>query len=156
MSSVLPLPLPTEGAADRLTEAAARAERDKERVVLIRDGKPVAAVVPIEDLEALEAEDEYWSRAADAAIGEWEAAGRPAAFRLRVSRAIWASTWRPIPTPHLDLADRVPALGEGRIAGSGSPGTSAHSAQSASARRRSLLRGKRQGAERHCPISAAR
>jgi prevent-host-death family protein len=56
MSSALPLLLPTEGAADRLTEAAARAERDKERVVLIRDGKPVAAVVPIEDLEALEAE----------------------------------------------------------------------------------------------------
>jgi hypothetical protein len=52
MSSVPPLPLPTEGAADRLTEAAARAERDMERVVLIRDGNPVAAVVPIEDLEA--------------------------------------------------------------------------------------------------------
>jgi hypothetical protein len=74
MSSVLPLPLPTEGAADRLTEAAARAERDKERVVLIRDGKPVAAVVPIEDLEALEAADE--------AIGEWEAAGRPAGIPI--------------------------------------------------------------------------
>jgi PHD/YefM family antitoxin component YafN of YafNO toxin-antitoxin module len=82
MSSVLPLPLPTEGAADRLTEAAARAERDKERVVLIRDGKPVAAVVPIEDLEALEAEDEYWSRAADEAIGEWETAGRPAGIPI--------------------------------------------------------------------------
>ena len=77
MSSVFPLPQPTEGAADRLTEAAARAERDKERVVLVRDGKPVAAVVPIENLEALEAEDEYWSRAADEAIGEWEADGRP-------------------------------------------------------------------------------
>src|SRR5438128_11670103 len=82
MSSVLPLPLPTEGAADRLTEAAARAERDKERVVLIRDGKPVAAVVPIEDLEASEAEDEYWSRAADEAIGEGEAAVRPAGLPL--------------------------------------------------------------------------
>jgi hypothetical protein len=33
--------------------------------------------VPIEDLEALEAEDEYWSRAADEAVGEWEAAGIP-------------------------------------------------------------------------------
>src|SRR5262249_17192187 len=65
MSSALSLPPPTQGTADRLIEAAARAERDKERVVLIRDGKPVAAVVPIEDLEALEAEDEYWSRAAD-------------------------------------------------------------------------------------------
>lgn len=30
-------------------------------MLLIRDGKPVAAVLPIEDLEALEAEDEYWS-----------------------------------------------------------------------------------------------
>ena len=82
MSSALPLLLPTEGAADRLTEAAARAERDKERVVLIRDGKPVAAVVPIEDLEALEAEDEYWSRAVDEAIGEWEAARRPAGIPI--------------------------------------------------------------------------
>ena len=77
MSSVLLLQPPTEGTADRLAEAAARAERDKERLVLIRDGKPVAAVVPIEDLEALEAEDEYWSHAADEAIAEWEAAGPP-------------------------------------------------------------------------------
>jgi PHD/YefM family antitoxin component YafN of YafNO toxin-antitoxin module len=71
------LSLPKEGAAERSAEAAARAENDKERVVLIRDGEPVAAVVPIEDLEALEAEDEYWSRAAADAIAEWEAAGRP-------------------------------------------------------------------------------
>jgi PHD/YefM family antitoxin component YafN of YafNO toxin-antitoxin module len=77
MSSVLVLPPLTGETADRLAEAAARAEHDKERVVLIRDGKPVAAVVPIEDLEALEAEDEYWSATADEAIAEWEAAGRP-------------------------------------------------------------------------------
>lgn len=91
MSSVLLLPPPTEGTADRLAEAAARAEHDNERVVLIRDGKAVAAVVPIEDLETLEAEDEYWSRAADEAVAEWEAAGRRV-FRLRILRAIWAST----------------------------------------------------------------
>jgi PHD/YefM family antitoxin component YafN of YafNO toxin-antitoxin module len=78
MRSVLPLPPPKEGTPDRLAEAAARAENDRERVVLIRDGKAVAAVVPIEDLEILEAEDEYWSKAADEAIAEWEAAGRPA------------------------------------------------------------------------------
>jgi hypothetical protein len=58
-----------------------RAEHDKERVVLVRDGKPVAAVVPIEDLEALEAEDEYWSGAAEA-IAEWKAAGRPAGIPI--------------------------------------------------------------------------
>jgi antitoxin (DNA-binding transcriptional repressor) of toxin-antitoxin stability system len=82
MSSVLHLPPQTEGTADRLAEAAARAECDKERVVLIRDGNPVAAVVPIDDLEALEAEDEYWSRAADTAVAEWEAAGRPASIPI--------------------------------------------------------------------------
>ena len=78
MSSILPLPPLSEGTADRLAEAAARAERDKERVVLMRDGKPVAAVVPIEDLEALEAQDEYWSRAVGEIIAEWEASGGPA------------------------------------------------------------------------------
>ena len=73
MPSVLPLPPPTEG----LAEAAARAEHNKERGVLVRDGRPVAAVIPIEDLAALEAEDQFWSRAADEAIAEWAAAGRP-------------------------------------------------------------------------------
>ena len=43
--------------------------------MLTRDGKPVAALVPIEDLEALE--DEYWSRAPADTIAEWEAAGWP-------------------------------------------------------------------------------
>jgi PHD/YefM family antitoxin component YafN of YafNO toxin-antitoxin module len=82
MPSELLLPPPNEGIADRLAEAAAHAEHDKDRVVLIRDGKPVAAVVPIEDLEALEAEDEYWSRAADEAIAEWNAAGRPTGIAI--------------------------------------------------------------------------
>jgi antitoxin (DNA-binding transcriptional repressor) of toxin-antitoxin stability system len=91
MSSVLLLPPPTEGTADRLAEAAARAEHGKKRVVLIRDGKPVAAAVPIEDLEALEAEDEYWADTVSEAIAAWEAEDRPA-FRLRISRAIRAST----------------------------------------------------------------
>jgi hypothetical protein len=69
---------------DRRTacRAAARAEHDKERVVLVRDGEPVAAVVPVEDLEALGAEDEYWSRAADGVISEWEAPGRPAGIPI--------------------------------------------------------------------------
>jgi antitoxin (DNA-binding transcriptional repressor) of toxin-antitoxin stability system len=78
MSSIFSLPPSGKSAADRLTEAAERAEHDKERIVLIRDGKPVAAVVPIEDLEALEAEDAYWSNVADEAVAAWEAEGRPA------------------------------------------------------------------------------
>jgi prevent-host-death family protein len=82
MASVLALPTPPEGTADPLAEAAARAEHHKERVVIVREGKPVAAVVPIEDLEALEAEDEYWSGAADEAIAEWKAAGRPAGIPI--------------------------------------------------------------------------
>ncbi len=54
MSVALTMPLPSEPGADRLAEAAAHAECDKDRVVLTRDGKAVAAVVPIADLRALE------------------------------------------------------------------------------------------------------
>jgi prevent-host-death family protein len=51
---------------------------DKARVVLTRDGKPVAAIVPIEDYDALEAiEDAYDAKLASEAIAAWEAAGRP-------------------------------------------------------------------------------
>jgi hypothetical protein len=39
-------------------------------------------VVPIEDLELLQADDEYWSRVADKAIAEWEAADRPAGIPI--------------------------------------------------------------------------
>jgi PHD/YefM family antitoxin component YafN of YafNO toxin-antitoxin module len=77
MSLTLSLPPSAERDGDKLAEAAVHAERDKARVILTRDGKPVAAVVPIEDLESLEAEDEYWSRVAGEAVAEWEAAGRP-------------------------------------------------------------------------------
>ena len=78
MSAVLSMPLPSDPGGDRLAEAAAHAEHDKDRVVLTRGGKPVAAVVPIEDLEALEAaEDEHDSRLAAEAIAQWESEGRP-------------------------------------------------------------------------------
>jgi hypothetical protein len=33
---------------------------------------------------------------------------------LRISRAIWASTWRPIPTPHLSPEDPDQAIAAGR------------------------------------------
>lgn len=81
MSVVVSIPLPVEPAAGRLPDAIAHVERGEGRVVLTRDGKPVAAVVPIADLRTLEedeAEDAHWSRVADEAIAQWEAEGRPA------------------------------------------------------------------------------
>jgi len=48
-------------------------------VLLLRDGRPVAALVPMADIEALEAfEDAADSRLAAEALAEWEAEGRPA------------------------------------------------------------------------------
>lgn len=68
MSVVASLPLLTEAAPGQLPDAIAHVERGEGRVVLTRDGKPVAAVVPIADLRTLEeddAEDAHWSRVAD-------------------------------------------------------------------------------------------
>jgi prevent-host-death family protein len=42
-------------AKQRFSEIIDRAAQDKERVILTRRGKPIAAVVPIEDVELLEA-----------------------------------------------------------------------------------------------------
>ena len=82
MSGAISMPLPTDPGTDRLAEAVAHAEHDKDRVLLTRDGKPVAAVVPIEDLAALaaadDAEDAHWSRVAEEAVAQWKAEGRPA------------------------------------------------------------------------------
>ena len=47
--------VPSADAPDRFKEILNRAADDKERVILTRAGKPVAALVPIEDLEWLEA-----------------------------------------------------------------------------------------------------
>ena len=57
MSAVLD-PIPTDAAPAAFAEAVAPAEAGKERVILTRTGKPVAALVPTADLEAIEdAED---------------------------------------------------------------------------------------------------
>ena len=47
--------IPTAEARKQFSEILNRAAYAKERVVLTRRGKPLAAVVPIEDIEALEA-----------------------------------------------------------------------------------------------------
>ena len=69
-------PITTEVAQDRFPEILDTAITSKERVVLTRQGKPVAAVVPIEDLERLEAiEDRLDVEAARGALREAETGG---------------------------------------------------------------------------------
>jgi prevent-host-death family protein len=85
MSVIASIPLPLEPVPDRLPDVVAQVERGAGRVVLTRDGKPVAAVVPIADLRMLEeddAEDEYWCRVANEAVMQWEAEGRPAGIPM--------------------------------------------------------------------------
>lgn len=77
MSASPKSPVPTEAARDRLATLAEQAEHDKDRVVLTRAGKPVAAVVPIEDVLALEAiEDAEDAAAVQQARARWAAEGR--------------------------------------------------------------------------------
>jgi prevent-host-death family protein len=63
-------PVPTDAAPAAFAEAVARAEAGKERVVLTRAGKPVAALVPIVDLEAIK--DVEDKAAAVKALAEYE------------------------------------------------------------------------------------
>jgi antitoxin (DNA-binding transcriptional repressor) of toxin-antitoxin stability system len=61
-----------------IAEAVDRVALSHERIILTRDGKPVAAMVPLADVAALEAiEDAADAEAAAAALAEWKAAGRP-------------------------------------------------------------------------------
>lgn len=78
MSAALDPSLAADAAPAPFAEALVRAEHDKGRTVLTRAGRPVAVLVPIEDMAALDAfEDEQDSRLAEEAIARWEAAGRP-------------------------------------------------------------------------------
>jgi prevent-host-death family protein len=70
--------IPAESAGEPFGAVIDHAAHDKARVVLTRDGKPVAAIVPIEDYDALEAiEDAHDAKLAGEAIAAWEGAGRP-------------------------------------------------------------------------------
>ena len=63
----------------RFDELLRRAVKDKSRVVLTRRGRPVAALVPIEDLEFLEAiEDRLDTEEFRRAKQEFERSGEPA------------------------------------------------------------------------------
>ena len=71
--------VPTADARERFAEILSRAAEDKERVILTRADKPVAALVPIEDLEWLEAiEDRIDAEEFRAAKEEFERSGRKA------------------------------------------------------------------------------
>jgi prevent-host-death family protein len=65
-----------KGARDRLTTLIKRAASGKERVVVTRNGKAIAAIVPIEDLKLLEEiEDRKDIEEARAALAEVEETG---------------------------------------------------------------------------------
>jgi prevent-host-death family protein len=66
--------LPITEARDRLAELVNRAAYGKERLVLGRRGKAMVALVPVEDLEVLEAmEDRIDLEEARKALAAWEA-----------------------------------------------------------------------------------
>lgn len=69
--------LPTARARDNFAELLNRAAYGKERVILSRRGKALAAIVPIQDIEAMEAfEDEVDSALIRQRLAEWERDGR--------------------------------------------------------------------------------
>ena len=66
-------------ARERFDELLERAVKHKDRVTLTRRGKPVAALVPIEDLNFLEAiEDQLDAEEFQRAKAEFERSGEPA------------------------------------------------------------------------------
>ena len=66
-------------AKESFDDLLARATEQKERVVLTRHGKPVAALVPIADLDFLEAiEDQLDAAEYERAKAEFERSGEPA------------------------------------------------------------------------------
>ena len=74
-----PASLPSAEARERFDELLKRAVKGKERVILTRGGKAVAALVPIEDVEFLKAVED-WLDADEfrRAMEELEGGGEPA------------------------------------------------------------------------------
>jgi hypothetical protein len=54
---VTKIALPLAEVPARALEAVAAAERSRARTVVVRDGQPVAAIVPVQDLEKIEPPD---------------------------------------------------------------------------------------------------
>ena len=67
-----------ETVATRFSEVLDHTVHDQARVVLTRDGKRIAAIVPIEDYDTLEAADDAQdAKIAANAIAAWRQAGSP-------------------------------------------------------------------------------
>ena len=67
----MPTSISTGSLRQHLADTLKRAESQKDRIVVERNGRPVAVIVPVEDLNALEAiEDADDLRAADEARAE--------------------------------------------------------------------------------------
>ena len=80
-------------AKESFDDLLARATKHKERVVLTRRGRPVAALVPIADLEFLEAiEDRLDAEEFRRAKAEFEASGEPAIPLEEVVRRLGIKT----------------------------------------------------------------
>jgi prevent-host-death family protein len=76
MSAVLDPSLAADPTPAAFAEALARAEHDKGRTVVTREGRPVAVLVPIEDLEALDAlEDARDAEAVREGLAEYDRDG---------------------------------------------------------------------------------
>jgi prevent-host-death family protein len=70
-------PVTAAAARENLSELINRAAYAKERVVLTRRGKPLAALVPVEDMKLLEAiEDSRDAADISKRLAAWERGGR--------------------------------------------------------------------------------
>lgn len=97
--------LPIEHCPAGFAEALARAEHDKGRTLLTREGRPVAALVPIEDVRAVEAmEDSRDAEAVRQCLDEYDrdgadwpsqsAADLAASFGLDQAEPVGTMAWR--------------------------------------------------------------
>jgi prevent-host-death family protein len=67
--------LSLEEAHERFLEVVDRAEEAKERIYLTRSGKRIAAIVPIEDVEAIEKIEDRIDRRALKRARKWQSKG---------------------------------------------------------------------------------
>ena len=76
-------------AGDEFADALRRVTRGKERVIIRKGKRPVAALVPIEDLRFLEKlEDEQDLRIVRERLAEWERGGRKSIPIEQVARRL--------------------------------------------------------------------
>ncbi|MGQ0663614.1 MAG: type II toxin-antitoxin system Phd/YefM family antitoxin [Pseudomonadota bacterium] len=81
--------IPANEARDYFADLLGRAQHGKERVVISRHGKPVAALVPLKDLKLLEEiDDRLDAEEGRATLAKWKRAGRKSTPLDRVIREL--------------------------------------------------------------------